>query len=318
MGWSSAQLRALRALAHWGSMSAAAEALGYTPGAVSQQIAALERVVGVDLVMPQGRGVRLTEAGLVLAEHAESLLAAEDAARQATRMAAGATSGRVTVGIFATTAAWLLPRVVGELSRRHPELTLSSREVDVDDASAAVRRGQVDVAFGLDYARAPIPRAPGIDLVPLTSEHFRLIVARDSSFVARDSSFVGRDSSVAERAAGRRRISLDAVADAAWVLPAASTYQGRAVRAGCRLAGFEPRVVHEITDTTASLAMVSTGLGVTLATPMMLDLASGLALVTAPVHDPVTRDVVLLVPRGERPRHAVDAVVQVARDVLSI
>lgn len=105
----SSSLRALLQLARLGTMAAAAQELGYTPRAVSQQIARLETVVGAPLV--QGRpGVRLTDAGQVLAQHAETVLRAESAALAAARSTRTNLTGRVAIGVFGTSAASILAR----------------------------------------------------------------------------------------------------------------------------------------------------------------------------------------------------------------
>ncbi|MCZ0972318.1 LysR substrate-binding domain-containing protein [Streptomyces albulus] len=145
--------------------------------------------------------------------------------------------------MFGTAAAVLLPPALHRLAARHPGVRVASREVDVDQAYAEVLAGRVDLALGLDYPDAPLDRDGAVELVRLRSERFALAVP------------AGR----APRAADRRPVSLAAAHD--WILPAAGSYYGRAIRNACRRAGCEPRVVHEVTDTATSLAMVGAGLG---------------------------------------------------------
>ena len=93
-----------------------------------------------------------------MVDHAEELLAAEARAVSATRAARDSVAGPLVVGTWGSTAAGLLAPVVARLAEAFPEVVVTSREVDLDAVSAAVRHGEVDVAFGLDYVDAPIPR----------------------------------------------------------------------------------------------------------------------------------------------------------------
>src|SRR5689334_2656145 len=154
-------LKALQELARLGTMAAVAEELGYTPGAVSQQIAALEKTVGTALITKMGRNVVLTDAGVVLAEHAGEVLRAERAAIDAVANIDEDVAAPVLLGAFGTTAGILLPEVVSEAETRYPRMRLTSCELDVDDALDAVAHSRVDLAFGIDYPNHPLPRIPG-------------------------------------------------------------------------------------------------------------------------------------------------------------
>ena len=174
------QLSTLRELVRRGTLAAAAEHLGYTPGAVSQHLASLEAALGVALVERSGRHLVLTDAGRVMAEHAEELLTAEARAVSATRSAHDAVAGPLVVGTWGSTAATLLAPIVQRMSAEFPEVSISSREVDLDSATASVRYGEVDVAFGLDYPDAPMPGSKSIQLVRLQPEKFAIAVATGS------------------------------------------------------------------------------------------------------------------------------------------
>jgi DNA-binding transcriptional LysR family regulator len=302
-----APLRALVELSRRGTMAAVAERLGYTPGAISQQLARLEAAVGQPLVSRAGRGVRLTDAGRVLAAHAVEVLRAEETALAATRAVGTEVAGPVVVGVFGSTAGALLAPLVLHLARRHPGIVVMSKEVGVDDTAAAVRRGDVDVAFGIDYATAPLPREAEVDLVRLRTERFGLAV----SSAPRAERF-GLAVSPELRAEPRMRLS--EASEWPWILTPAATPFGRAIRDACRAAGFEPRVVHEVTDTAAALLLAARGLGVTPVTPLMRRLVTTDALVVA-LDDPVERHVVFLRHRADRARPTVAAVTKAARAV---
>ncbi len=289
-------LRALRALAEHGTMTAAAAALGYTTGAVSQQLAVLARHLGTEVVRPHGRGVALTEAGAVLAARAEELLVSQRDAVLAARAATADTVGTVRVGAFATVAASMLPRLVSGLAALHPRVTLEGYELTVDDVAAAVRRGDVDLGLGLDYPGAPIPRVPGTTLRPLRTERFGVVSAPTSDLPD--------------------RLALADLADVPWILPPLPTHYGAAVRHACRAAGFEPRAAHEVNDTSTTLALVAQGLGVALATPMMRTLRPAGEVRTSTLRDLVEREIVLLEPASAPHRPAVDALTRVIEAVV--
>src|SRR5919112_5836169 len=118
------QLRVLKAVSEHGSFSAAAEALSYTQPAISQQVAALEKRAGATLVDRTSRGVRLTEAGSALVDHAEVVLARLAAAEAELEAMAGIRGGRVRLASFPTAGASLLPPAGGLFTQRHPGVGL--------------------------------------------------------------------------------------------------------------------------------------------------------------------------------------------------
>lgn len=295
------QVTTLRELARRGTLAAAADHLGYTPGAVSQHLSSLEATLGVALVQRAGRHLVLTDAGRVMVERSEELLAAEARAVSATRAARDSVAGPLVVGTWGSTAAGLLAPVVARLSEAFPEVVVTSREVDLDAVSAAVRHGEVDVAFGLDYVDAPIPRDQAVARTLLQPEEFAVALARGA---------------VPRSARGRRTAEIGLLRDLDWILPPEGTQYGRALRSGLRRRNVEPRVVHEVTDTAASLQLASAGLGATLTTPLMLRLNPG-DLVTLRIDDPVTRRIVLLSRRDVEERQPVRVFVEEAQTAVS-
>jgi DNA-binding transcriptional LysR family regulator len=293
----STALRALIQLARLGTMAAVAHELGYTPGAVSQQIARLEATVGAPLVTKVGRGVRLTDAGQVLADHAESILRAEETALSVARATRTDVTGRIAIGVFGTTIASLLaPTVVTILAQHHPGIAVRTFEVDVDDFAIAVRRGHVDVAFGLDYSTAPVPRDAGVEFLTFNTERFSLAAH--------------------PRFASNPMIDLAAAADWPWILTPATTYFGQAIRNACRTAGFEPRVVHEITDTSASLSLAAAGHGVTPVTPLMVRLAPSPTSHVLALTENIERHIVLVRHRLDRDRPTVRAATAAVKEAV--
>jgi DNA-binding transcriptional LysR family regulator len=286
------QVSTLRELVRRGTLAAAAQHLGYTPGAASQHLASLEAALGVALVARSGRHLVLTDAGRVMAEHAEELLTAESRAVSATRSAHDAVAGPLVIGTWGSTAATLLAPIVQRMSAAFPEVTISSREVDLDATWTSVRYDEVDVAFGLDYPDAPMPRDASIQLVRLQPEKFAVAVAASHPRSHGD------------------HVEADELADLDWILPPESSQYGRAVRSGLRRRGVEPRVVHEVTDTAASLQLAAAGLGATVMTGLMRRLNTSLELTALQMRDPLTRQIVLIsrgdVAQRQPVRHFVD------------
>ena len=293
------QLATLQAFVRTGTLAAAADHLGYTPGAVSQHVSALERTFGARLVERSGRHLVLTAAGRVLAGYADRMLSVEQEARHAVASAEGRVAGPLTVGTWGSTAAGLLAPVVGRMAAAFPEVTLRSREIDLDEAAVAVRRGDVDVAFCLDYADAPIPRDDRITVTALHEESFAIAIAAGS----------GRPRS--------RRVDIETLAGLDWILPAPGSQYGRALRSGFRRRGFEPRVVHEVTDTAASLQLAAAGLGATVMTDLMHRLNPTSELTRLEMADPLTRQIVLITPGRADVRQPIAAFTGVVTDVVN-
>ena len=155
------RLRLLRELAARRTVTAVAEALSYTPSAVSQQLAALERDAGVRLIERVGRGVQLTEAGRRLVVHADAVIARLEAAEADLARAAGDVSGRVRIASFQTAAHALVIPALGPLEERHPELQCELVQAEAESALPALRLGDVDIVLAEEYDHAPRPARPG-------------------------------------------------------------------------------------------------------------------------------------------------------------
>ncbi|TWP45006.1 LysR family transcriptional regulator [Lentzea tibetensis] len=151
------RLRALHAIAAHGSVGAAAGALGYTPSAVSQQIAKLERETRTALLEKRGRGVALTDAAQLLVDTAGQVLKLVEEAEVTLEELRGAAVGKLCVGAFPTAARGLLPDVLCALAERHPALDVRVLEIDPTEALDAVTRGELDLAVVHDWANTPLP-----------------------------------------------------------------------------------------------------------------------------------------------------------------
>ncbi|TDE44008.1 LysR family transcriptional regulator [Nonomuraea mesophila] len=230
------KLLLLRELARRGTIAAVAQAVTFTPSAVSQQLAALEREAGVPLLERTGRTVTLTAAGQLLVEHAQAVLEQLERASAALAATRGGPSGPLRVGAFPTAARVLLPPALAALTGAHPALQPMVSEIDPADVSAALRAGELDVALVHEYDFVPPVTDSSIETEPLFSEPIYL---------------TDRPSVAAARAD-------------AWITNKPGTLcHTMAIRA-CQAAGFEPSVRHHIDDFDTVLAFVAAGQGVAL------------------------------------------------------
>lgn len=240
-----AALRLVRAVRDTGSVTAAARALGLTQPAASQQLRAVERAVGTPVVVRAGRGVRLTEAGLVLARNAAAVQSALDATLEEVAAVASLRAGRVRVAAFPSGAATLLPAALAALRAEHPGLSTTFAEAEPPEALAELAAGRVDVALTFRAADAAPPddgEGRGLLRVPLLDDDVLVVLPA---------------------ADGRRSgepVALGTLADRPWI---AGCPQCRAQLVGaCARAGFAPRVDFATDDYLAVLGLVRAGLGV--------------------------------------------------------
>ncbi|MEU8900673.1 LysR family transcriptional regulator [Nocardia sp. NPDC048505] len=232
------KLRLLRELAHRGTIAAVAEALSYTPSAVSQQLTALERETGVALLERTGRRVALTPAALLLVRHAETIFAA--LARAEADLAAGHEdiAGQLRIGAFPTAVPTIVSPALVALSREHPKLELMVAEVDPATVPQALRTEALEVALVQEYDYVPAEPDPAIDSGPLLEE---------TIYLAADS---------AEPLSARR--------SASWIAGTPGTLCHTMTIRACEAAGFTPRIRHHADDFGTVLALVAAGQGVAL------------------------------------------------------
>jgi DNA-binding transcriptional LysR family regulator len=238
------RLHVLREVARHQSLSAAAASLSYSPSAVSQQIAALEREVGVGLVERGARGAVLTDAGRTLVRHADEILGHIATAQEELQAMVGLKTGRLRLGAFSTAGAVLVPRAVRAFRDRHRDVDVSLVELDPEEAVAQLRAREIDLALVYEFPVVPGPPLVGLDYVPLL--HDPLYIALPNG----------------HRLAARRRVRLADLADEPWIQ---GVYRGSTVAvlpAACRAAGFEPKIVFRSDDHMAVQGFVAAGLGV--------------------------------------------------------
>ncbi|MFJ9605712.1 LysR family transcriptional regulator [Kitasatospora sp. NPDC101176] len=233
------RLRLLRELAHLGTIAAVAEALSFSPSAVSQQLSVLEREAGVPLLERTGRRVTLTPAGRNLVRHAEAVLALLEQAGAELAHARQGLAGPLRIGTYPSAARAVIPGVLAELAGWHPGLEPMVTEVDPAAVGAALRAGELDVALVHEYDLVPADPEPGLAVTrPVFTEPMYL-AARAPGTVAEQRG-------------------------APWIVsPPGTLCHSMAVRA-CESAGFAPRIRHRIDDFATVLALVAAGQGVAL------------------------------------------------------
>jgi DNA-binding transcriptional LysR family regulator len=252
--WLGVELRhlaALEAVATEGSFGRAAERLGYTQSAVSQQIATLERIVGERLVERPGgpRPVTLTEAGRILLGHAESIVARLQAAQADLAALASGEAGSLHVGTFQSVGAKILPEVMRRFRSAWPDVEIELRESHLDsELTDGVERGDLDVAF----VQLPVDN-PSLETLELLRDDYVLVTAADSPF-----------------ANGKRPPSLREIADQP-LIGYRTCRTTEIVLDQLRTTGVEPRFVFRSNENGVVQGLAATGVGVALVPRLAVD-----------------------------------------------
>lgn len=244
----------MRAIAAEGSFTAAARSLGYTQPAVSQMVRRLEERTGTVLVERNGRSVRLTEAGTVLARHAVSVLAALDNAESEVAAIAGLESGRVRLMAFPSSSATLVPSALARVKAAHPGVTVQFSEGEPPESLAALRAGLCDLAVAFTYDGTDAGRGEddleGLEVLDILTDPVAVVLPIDHPL------------------AGQDVVSLADVAQEQWIA-GCPRCRGHLLEL-CDQAGFRPEVSFETEDYVAVLGLVAAGLGVALVPRLIL------------------------------------------------
>ncbi|MFC7936980.1 LysR family transcriptional regulator [Streptomyces sp. NPDC057387] len=294
------RLRTLDALARHGSVSGAAAGLHITTSAVSQQMAKLEREAGQRLLAKNGRGVRLTDAGRLLAEHAARILSQVELAQADLEAQRGQVAGELRLSAFPTAARGLFPAAMATLRAEHPALRLRSSELEPERGISGVVRGDLDLAVVLDWYNKPIPLPDGLVKAPLLD---------DPADVAMPAG---------HRLAGRDEVDLAEFAEDEWITWGEGEFCHEWLMFTLRSKGIEPIVGHRAAETHTQLGLVAAGLGVCIA-PLLGRHPMPPEVVTVPLKQRVRRHVYVVwrADADRRPsiRAAVDALRATAREV---
>jgi DNA-binding transcriptional LysR family regulator len=290
------RLLTFREVAERRSFSRAAEALALTQPAVSQQVGALERQLGAELLERGPGGLVLTEAGELLLQHANALsdrLRLADTQLGELVASAGA---RLQVGAFPSALASVVPDAIGALRATDPDVLVEAQEAFLEDLAAGVLAGDLHVAICFEDARAE-PRAhPGLQRHELGREPMDAAVGPDHQL------------------ARRRSIRLNALAKDTWTAPSPDHLVYRA----CVAAGFEPRIAYITRDPLAIRGLVAAGLAVTLVPRLLAGQLPGIRTLRLSGDVPHRRLYALTPESGTRPAAVVfvDAVAKAVADRL--
>lgn len=240
------RLRILREVAQCGSFSGAADGLYLSQSAVSQQIATLEREVGMKLLDRTREGPKLTDAGRVLVSHAEAAIARLDEAERELAAIAGLEGGELRLASFPSASATVLTEAVSVFHRRHPGVRLSVADAEPEESLPRLRGGEIDLALTFDYASVPMEDERDLDRTLLLSESMHIALPKDHPL------------------AERQVVPLAELADHEWLCGSRPSSCGEAVVQACRNAGFEPTIGFESDDYHVMQGFIVAGLGVTL------------------------------------------------------
>jgi DNA-binding transcriptional LysR family regulator len=240
------RMRVLREVAQRGSFSAAAEALAYTQSAISQQVAALEREAGTRLVERNARGVRLTDAGQALCQHADAILARLADAESELEAIAGLRGGRLRMTTFATAGATIVPQAIARFRERHPGVRLVLEPEEPTDGLRRLRAGEADIALTITAAFDDPPEAD-LAMTPLLDDPMYVLLPCGHPL------------------ARSGRVRLQDLAEEEWLLGATTRCpDSRILVRACQHAGFEPRIGFHSDDYLAIQGFVAAGCGVSL------------------------------------------------------
>src|SRR5215218_9326371 len=258
------RLRLLRELSERGTIAAVADALQFTPSAVSQQLSMLEREAGVALLERAGRGVRLTDAGLVLAGHADALLERAAVAEADLAAAAGTVAGRGRIAGFESVALRLAIPAMESLGREAPELRCELLELEPEEALPALALGDIDLVLGDEWQHQPRLLPEGVERHELMKDRVRIVLP-------------------ARHPAARRHaeeVPMAELAGDSWTTGHAGLGWDEMTRRTCQqLGGFEPDVRHRTNDAGISLEIVAQRLAVGMLPDLALpDRLPGIAL----------------------------------------
>jgi DNA-binding transcriptional LysR family regulator len=243
------RLRLLYELRARGTIAAVADALQFTPSAVSQQLAVLEREAGLPLLERAGRGVRLTDAAIVLAAHAEALLERVELAEADLAAATGRVAGRGRIACFQSAALRLGVPAMHALAREAPELRCELIEAEPEQSLPALVLGEVDLVLADEWQHQPHARPAGVVREDLCRDPVHLVLPEGHPAARRH----------------HHAVPLAELDDEPWTTGHPGTGWEEMTNRTCRdLGGFDPDIRHRTNDSVTSLALIGEGQAVAL------------------------------------------------------
>src|SRR5580692_4878492 len=308
------RLRVLVAVARHGSVTAAAHALNYAQPSVSHHLARLEAETGTKLIQRAGRGIRLTDAGRLLAERATEVIGRLDAAENELAVFAGLRAGRLRLAAFPSALSTIVPAAAAILHERHPSVDLRLTEAEPPEAVRMLRAGYVDVALVFRHEAADSGRAgsrdtltaPGRasqddDPVQVTEQQDdpreQVLLSEAVHLIMPDTAVCGGEPPLAPAVTELWAADLARLAEYRWIAGCDRCREHLLLQ--CASAGFTPRIAFTTDDFVAAQALVTAGLGVTLLPGLALRAARNPGVRTARLRG--TRRCVVAVRYGEPP-----------------
>jgi DNA-binding transcriptional LysR family regulator len=260
------RLRVLVAVARHGSVTAAAHALNYAQPSVSHHLARLEAETGTKLVQRAGRGIRLTDAGRLLAERATEVIGRLDAAENELAVFAGLRAGRLRLAAFPSALSTIVPSAAAILHQRHPSVDLRLTEAEPPEAMRMLRAGYVDVALVFRHEASDAGRGDGdSDALPEAGPddiREQVLLSESVHLILPDTVAAGGEPPLAPAVTELWPADLARLAEYRWI--AGCDRCREHLLQQCALAGFTPRISFTTDDFVAAQALVTAGLGVTL------------------------------------------------------
>jgi DNA-binding transcriptional LysR family regulator len=296
------RLRLLRELHERGTIAAVADALQFTPSAVSQQLGILEREVAVQLLERAGRGVRLTDAALVLVEHAETLLDAAARAEADLAAASATVAGRVRIGGFqSVTLNLAIPAMTG-LARSAPRLRCELVEAEPEDALPQLALGDLDLVLADEWQHQPRRLPLSIERHDLMRDVVRVVLPSRHPLARKH----------------KDEVPLAELAGEHWATGHPQMGWEDMTERTCRArGGFSPDIRHRANDANVTLALVAAGQAVALIPDLPLrDPRPGIA-VRAIAGGPIERAIFAATRASDAARPSTQALIAAIRDAVA-
>ncbi|MET9230543.1 LysR family transcriptional regulator [Lentzea sp. NPDC003310] len=238
-------LRTLVEVVKTGSFAEAARRLGYTSSAVSQQISAFERAVGVTLFEREAHSIRPAAAALLIADRGGELLAAIDGFEHEVKAMVQGLRGRLRIGTFPTASSRVVPKALAKLQAGLPGAEIRLDEAEPDDVLPLVLSGELDLALVYAYDLVPRTWPDELTVLPLLDESLLVMVPSD-------------------HAAARNNVRLEDLKDERWIASRDGTSGATCLTRLCAAAGFAPRIAFRSNDYEVVQSLVAAGVGVAL------------------------------------------------------
>ena len=258
------RLHVLRTVAECGTVTGAAEQLHYTPSAVSQQLRTLAKDLDVELVVQDGRRLRLTAAARTLLAHTDELFATWERVRAEVAASAGDRGGELRLCGFSTAAAALLPPVVAHVTALRPDCRVQIIEADPEECFDLLLADHADVAVVVSTPGLPSGADPRFEQRFLVEDPLDLLVPDSHPLAARPS------------------VALAELVHEPWIMDRPGRPYHQLLQTACASAGFTPVVAHQAAEWDTGAALVAAGLGIALI-PRLAHLPMGYPVTRIPL-----------------------------------